>query len=216
MSDTSIVWLQITSGQGPAECAIAAFKLAGHMAKAAEAEGLAASITESALGPVAGSYLSALVRVEGAGAARFAAGWRGTVQWICESPLRARHKRKNWFVGVNAIEPLDEAQPSLAVKDVAFDTMRASGPGGQHVNKTESAVRATHLPTGLVAVSRSERSQHMNKKLALARLAALLAGQAADRLAGSRDAQWQNHTELARGNPVKIFEGMKFREKKHG
>jgi peptide chain release factor len=217
MSNDSQVWLQVTSGQGPDECALAAYKLSRHIVRVAEACGLKVGIIESNPGPISGSYLSALISIEGADSKRFALSWRGTVQWICESPLRPRHKRKNWFVGVDVIEAVDDTQPVLAREDVVFDTMRASGPGGQHVNKTESAVRATHLPSGLVVVSRGERSQHMNKKLALARLAALLAQQKKEALAGNRETQWQKHTQLERGNPIKVFVGMEFRERKqHG
>ena len=78
------------------------------------------------------------------------------------------HKRKNWFVGIDVLEPVDET--GFNVKEVRWDTMRASGPGGQHVNRTESAVRVTHLPTGVRATAMEERSQHRNRKLALARL----------------------------------------------
>lgn len=209
-------WLQITAGQGPSECAIAVSKLARHIMQVAEKQRLKATMIEANKAAVAGGMLSALIGVEGASCREFARGWQGTVQWICESPLRPSHKRKNWFVGVDVIEPVNDAAPIIASKDVAFETMRASGPGGQHVNKTESAVRATHLPTGLVVISRDERSQHRNKKLALARLAVLLAQQKEMQLAGNRESQWHKHTELERGNPIKVFAGMNFKEKKHG
>jgi peptide chain release factor len=121
-------------------------------------------------GEKAGTANSAVIVVSGASAlSAFAAGWRGTVQWVEQSPFRPEHKRKNWFVGVETLEPV--ADTFFDVRDVRWETMRASGPGGQHVNRTESAVRVTHIPTGIQAGAMEEPSQHRNRKLALARLA---------------------------------------------
>lgn len=94
-----------------------------------------------------------------------------------------------------------------------IETMRASGPGGQQVNKTESAVRVTHIPTGLTVVAREERSQHMNRKLAVARLGELMKSQEKSaELQGKRD-RWQQHNELERGNPIRTYEGTEFKRK---
>ncbi len=123
-----------------------------------------------------GDARSILLRVGGEKAPEIVRGWLGTVQWIGASPYRPHHGRKNWFVGVAAF-----AEPGTGLWDetaVRIDTLRASGPGGQHVNRTESAVRATHLPTGLSAIAQEERSQHLNRRLALARLAKLFAARA--------------------------------------
>jgi len=107
---------------------------------------------------------------------------------------------------VTAIVPPETTRWS--VHEVCFETMRTSGPGGQHVNKTESAVRATHLPTGLSVVAREERSQHQNKRLALAKLAQLLRER--DRAAGKRAQHelWNQHNLLECGNPVRTFVGV--------
>jgi peptide chain release factor len=133
----------------------------------------------------------------------FAKTWRGTVQWTARSPFRPEHKRKNWFVGVEVIEPVDETRFNL--KEVRWETMRASGPGGQHVNRTESAVRVTHLPTGVQATAMEERSQHRNRKLALARLTNKLAEINSKRHGEAREERWRAHQELERGNPVRVF-----------
>ena len=90
-------------------------------------------------------------------------------------------------------------------KDIRWQTMRASGPGGQQVNKTESAVRVIHLPTGTEATAMEERSQHRNRKLALARLMQKLKQLDATRFGQARHERWRAHQELQRGNPVRVL-----------
>ena len=94
-----------------------------------------------------------------------------------------------------------------------LQTCRAGGKGGQHVNKTESAVRATHLASGLSVRVESERSQHANKKRALALLAQKLAAAAANQQGVQAQAQHAQLYQLARGNPVRVFAGAAFQEK---
>ena len=100
----------------------------------------------------------------------------------------------------------------LRPEDLRFERFRAGGPGGQHQNTTESAVRVVHVPTGLAAVARDGRSQHRNKALALARLMAML--DLAEMQAGALARERLNrlHRNLARGRPERVFSGVKFRE----
>jgi peptide chain release factor len=119
--------------------------------------------------------LSALLSLTGDGAAALCSSWEGTLQWMCPSPLRKGWGRKNWFVAASLLAPPEPSSP-LRRGEVRFEPMKASRPGGLHVNKAESAVRATHLPTGPSCVAREERSQHRNKEMALARLAQTIAG----------------------------------------
>lgn len=208
------IWLQISSGRGPAECQLAVAKLTDVLMREARASGLACEVLDVVDGDARGAALSTLLSLEGEGARCFALSTSGSVQWICASPVRPGHKRKNWFVGVELLAPPDVAAETLRPQDVTFEAMRASGPGGQHVNKTESAVRATHKPTGLVATAREERSQTMNKKLALARLAAMLASGAAAAKSNAERERWAQHDALERGRPVRTFEGPHFKEKR--
>jgi peptide chain release factor len=106
---------------------------------------------------------------------------------------------------------LPDAPKSLAVQDVRFEAFRAGGPGGQHQNKTESAVRATHIASGLSVVVREERSQHRNKALALERMAALLRLQGEMAAITAQNDAHAAHNCLERGRPVKRFKGEAFK-----
>jgi peptide chain release factor len=165
-------WLQITAGRGPEECCWVVFQLTKHLLLEAKQEGLRARLIETVAGDRPKTYRSALIVLEGNEADALIKRYVGTVQWIGTSMFRPTHKRKNWFVGVSILTPFSEKEWDL--KEICTETMRASGAGGQHVNKTETAVRVTHTRTGLTAVSQVERSQYLNKKLALARLQALI------------------------------------------
>lgn len=204
MKPQSEAWLQITAGDGPAECAWAVLRVVEKLKEESQAAGIEARVLEIEPGPRPATAQSALIGLLGdPSLASFIESWCGTVQWIVRSPFRPEHKRKNWFVGVRAFEPPSEEV--IHARDLRFETMRASGPGGQHVNRTESAVRVTHAPTGLQASASEERSQHRNRKLALARLAAKLEELEAGRRGESKKKRWMAHHELERGNPVRIF-----------
>lgn len=203
-----MTWLLFSAGRGPGECQLAVTGLVAALMEEAAKSGIKAALVESEPGPY--GPLSALVGLDGEGAGTLARSWEGSVLWICPSPLRPGWGRKNWFVGVSllALPP-----PSSAVRegDLRVETMRSSGAGGQHVNKTESAVRITHLPTGAVAVAREERSQHRNRALAMARLHAVLADQVQQASRQADRDRWNRHDSLERGNPVRTYLGPDFR-----
>ena len=135
----------------------------------------------------------------------------GSILWVARSPLRPHHKRKNWSIGVFKLEPRAIEPAELNPSDVRFEAFSAGGPGGQHQNKTASAVRAVHKPSGLAAVAREGRSQHRNKALALKRLGALLELDA-ELAAVADDQQVQSgHSRLERGRPIRTFGGKDFR-----
>ena len=194
-----MILLCISAGRGPAECREAMAAIAAILQREALEAGLSVGCEENRKGAS-----SLLISVEGEGAETFARSWEGTVQWIAKSRLRPGYRRKNWFVAVHRMEA-PRSISAIRPQDVQFETLRAGGPGGQHQNRTESAVRARHLPTGLSVVARDERSQHRNKALAIERLTSLLAAvDERDRNAAAfRD--WLTRISVERGNPVRTF-----------
>jgi len=213
MSEDRTIALLVSAGDGPAECNMAVGHVLDRMQQEAEAE--AAGIDLS-LHRVEGQHgpKSALVLVHGGAAGAFARSWVGTVQWRMQSQIRKHHKRANWFVGVFRLRQRAAAAGTLDPAEIAFSTLRAGGPGGQHQNTTDSAVRALHRPTGLSVVVRDGRSQHQNKKLAVARLQAMAEGQAEAAREAEAARQNRHHHALERGNPLRRFKGARFEEER--
>lgn len=204
MSD---IYLHISSGSGPKECAWAAACLARAYEKEAQAMNLKADIIP---GGDKGKAQSYLLRVTGKNCEDFARPRIGTVRWIGQSPFRPRHKRKNWYVGVTRA-PAPEDCPELREVDIRYQTLKASGPGGQHVNATESAMRAIHIPTGITVTAREERSQHANKRLTKIKLAMIFAEKRQADTNTAKQTLWEHHKTLERGNEIRIYEGKSFR-----
>lgn len=205
-------YIHVTAGRGPAECSWVVAKLVKYLYKEAASQGFEIETINRVLGDQNSTLKSAFLCIIGKDAAQFCEEWEGSILWIGKSPYRKFHKRKNWFIGVKRMFP--QKVNNWNERDLRFDVMRASGAGGQHVNKTESAVRAVHIPTGLIATSQDSRSQHQNKKLAIERLKLLLLEYQEEALAKEHSDQWEQHLSLERGNPVKTFEGNKFLLKK--
>lgn len=209
-----MILLQITANTGPEECCLAVRKALKVFSEECAIAEVKVEILETVPSEKLGNLRSVLLALEGGAAQLVAFGWRGNLQWSCPSPYRLGHKRKNWFVGVEVFEP-DAPRANTDVlldKDLRFETLRARGPGGQHVNKTDSAVRATHLPSGLTVRVQTERSQHANKRIARALLAHKLAGLASDAINLSRSERWLKHHDVERGNASRLFIGVDFKE----
>ena len=197
-------YLQITSGRGPVECCRVVALVLERILKQAQTRKLKVEIVEKEAGPANRTLLSAVIALEGAGCHTLVEEWEGTVLWIARSPYRIHHRRKNWFVGVQTFL-LSESREATE-NEIRYETLRASGPGGQHVNKTESAVRAVHIPSGISVVASDQRSQWQNKKLATERLLVKLTAWNVEQAMIQAQANWSNHNSLQRGNPVKVIQ----------
>ncbi len=204
-----MIWLQLTANTGPAECCLGVSKALNRLCAEAKEAGVAVALLEQVDGPVAGTMRSVLLQLEGEGDAGLAQRWTGSILWICESPYRKMHKRKNWFLHGAAFDP-PGALPEGG--EIRYEATRASGPGGQHVNKTDSAIRATHVATGLSVKVQSERSQHANKKLAGQLLASKLAELATLAEGRNKSERHMQHRQAERGNATRIFSGAGFAE----
>lgn len=205
----SKVILLISAGSGPKECEWVLAKLADHISRFANQSGC----HTFALSELMDVMPSCMLQISGERAEDVASHFQGTIKWIGQSPYRPNHKRKNWFVSVRKIAALEQVQ-GLVDTDIQYETMKAGGPGGQHVNTTDSAVRAVHKPTGVVVVAREERSQHANRRLAKAKIGAALLMRQQSQEASAKEDTWISHHQLERGNAVLTFSGPKFKARK--
>ncbi|WP_422361416.1 peptide chain release factor H [Reichenbachiella sp.] len=201
--------IQITSGRGPAECCWVVAKVLKLLLNEANESNIESTILHREQGTENGTLFSASLKLEGKNLDSFLTNWLGTVQWIGQSKFRKYHKRKNWFVGVNELT-LNQKN-TFNSKDIRFEFTRSGGPGGQHVNKVSTAVRATHVPSGAVVFVSNSRSQLQNKHEAIKRMQEVLEIKSLEQDKKQVQASWQNHNELDRGNPVRIFKGTDFK-----
>ncbi|WP_025125862.1 peptide chain release factor H [Myroides odoratimimus] len=202
--------IQITSGRGPQECDFAVKKIAQLFIDDAVKSNIKVDPIQDEADAHGASVFIQIVETSKE-VDTFLRTWLGTIQWICESPFRPKHKRKNWYIGI--FESTKASDPAILDRDIQYQSVRSSGAGGQNVNKVSSAVRAIHLPTGITVLAMDSRSQHQNKKLATERILDKLQNMALNEVKLEEKNTWLNQTKVERGNPTRTFIGIKFREK---
>jgi peptide chain release factor 2 len=171
----------------------------------AQTEELKLNVTDQREGDVAGVQ-SITFRLTGRHAYGYMKGESGVHRLVRISPFDSAHKRHTSFASVDVVPELPEtAEVELNEDDIKMDVFRSSSAGGQHVNKTSSAVRLTHLPTGIIVSCQNERSQHQNRAVALvqlkSKLAALMREQHKERIEDLRSVQ----TDIAWGNQIRSY-----------
>jgi len=172
----------------------------------AERRGFGVEVDEATEGQEAG-LLSATFIVKG----RFAYGWlsaeRGVHRLVRISPFDSQARRQTSFASLEVTPLLDDnaAEVEIDEKDLRIDTYRSSGAGGQHVNKTDSAIRITHLPTNTVVSCQNERSQHQNRARAMQILEAKLAERARAERQAKMDALSGNRGDNAWGSQIRSY-----------
>lgn len=152
--------------------------------------------------------------------------FEGTHALVARSEDRGKNARKRWFAGARLFEADGEEEAGSGAQgarseaqtgsrpaavpvrreDVTITAARAGGPGGQHVNRTASAVRVEHAASGITVRVAEERSQHENVKRALARIGRILADRAAERAAGKKATRRLSHYQVERGRPSFVYE----------
>ena len=203
--DANHAFLDIQSGAGGAEAQDWANMLLRMYLRWGEQNEFKTELIEVSPGEVAG-IKSATVRYSGA----YAFGWlrteTGVHRLVRKSPFDSGNRRHTSFASVFVSPEIDDnIEIAINPADVRTDTYRASGAGGQHVNKTDSAVRLTHTPTGIVVQCQNDRSQHKNRDQAMRQLRARLYELEKQKLNAERQAQEAAKSDIGWGSQIRSY-----------
>ena len=203
--DANNAYLDVQAGSGGTEAQDWAEMLLRMYLRWGEARGFKTELIECSAGEVAG-IKSATVHVSG----DYAYGWlrteTGVHRLVRKSPFDSGNRRHTSFAAVFVTPEVDDnIQIDINPADLRIDTYRASGAGGQHVNKTDSAIRITHLPTGIVVQCQNERSQHKNRDMAFKLLRAKMFEMEMNKRTAERQAQEDAKTDIAWGHQIRSY-----------
>ncbi len=203
--DNHNAFLDIQAGSGGTEAQDWANMLLRMYLRWGEKHGFKTEIVELSEGEVAG-IKSATVKFTGP----YAYGWlrteTGVHRLVRKSPFDSGNRRHTSFASVFVYPEVDETiEVDINPADLRIDTYRASGAGGQHVNRTDSAVRITHIPTGIVVQCQSERSQHQNKDHAMKQLRAKLYEMELQKQLAEKQAQEESKADIGWGSQIRSY-----------